>query len=196
MILVFFGPPGSGKGTQSARVAQHLHIPHIATGDMLRAEVERRSALGREAEPLMTSGRLVPDDLIVRMIGARIHEPDAQRGVLLDGFPRTVAQAEALDAMLRARSLRVDAVVSLRVADDELRRRILNRAKIEGRADDTPDAFEERLRTYRHETAPVLDHYRGVGTRVVDIDGAGDIEAITDRITAAIAGSGTTVPAK
>jgi len=191
MIVVLFGPPGSGKGTQSTRVARHLLIPHVATGDMLRAEVARGSALGREAEPLMSTGRLVPDDLIVRMIGARITEPDAAGGALLDGFPRTVPQAEALDAMLRARSLRVDAVVSLRVGDDELRRRILNRAKIEGRTDDTPDAFEERLRTYRNESKPVLDYYRETGTRIVEVDGTGEIADVTRRISAALSQSGT-----
>ncbi|TME45709.1 MAG: adenylate kinase [Chloroflexi bacterium] len=196
MIVVLFGPPGSGKGTQSIRVARHLRVPHVATGDMLRAEVARGSALGREAEPLMSTGRLVPDDLIVRMIGARINEPDAAGGALLDGFPRTVPQAKALDAMLGARSLRVDVVVSLRVDDDELRRRVLDRAKIEGRADDTPEAFEQRLRTYGVETAPVLDYYRGMGTRIVEVDGVGEIENITRRITVAIAASGTVVPAK
>ena len=196
MIVVLFGPPGSGKGTQAGRVAGHLGIPHIATGDMLRAEVARGSALGREAGPLMSSGLLVPDELIVRMIGARLSEPDAKGGAILDGFPRTVPQARALDAMLLGRSLRVDVVVSLRVPEEELRRRILERAKIEGRADDTPEAFDERLRTYRGETAPVLGYYRGTGTRIVEVDGTGEIETVTRRIGAAIAQSGTAVPAK
>ena len=190
MIVVLFGPPGSGKGTQSERVAQGLGIPHVATGDMLRAEVARGSALGREAEPIMRSGKLVSDDLIVRVIESRLGEPDAASGALLDGFPRTVAQAEALDAMLRRGGRQVDVVVALRVGDDELRRRVLQRAEIEGRADDTATAFEQRLRTYRDETAPVLDHYRSAGTRIARVDGVGAIEAVTERISGALARDG------
>lgn len=190
MIVVLFGPPGSGKGTQSQRVAERLGIPHVATGDILRAEVARGSALGREAEPIMRSGKLVPDDLIVRIIESRLGEPDAATGALLDGFPRTVPQAEALDGMLRRRGRQVDVVVALRVDDDELRRRILRRAEIEGRADDTDAALDERLRTYRSETAPVLGYYRKSGTSIVEVDGAGDIDAVTERISRSLARDG------
>ncbi|MBV8528287.1 MAG: nucleoside monophosphate kinase, partial [Candidatus Dormibacteraeota bacterium] len=125
MIVVLFGPPGSGKGTQAQRVASRLGVPHIATGDILRAEVARGSALGREAEPIMQSGNLVSDDLIVRVIQARLAQPDAGTGALLDGFPRTVPQAIALDSMLAREHRRVDIVVSLQVDDDELRERVL-----------------------------------------------------------------------
>ena len=190
MILVLFGPPGSGKGTQAQRVAGHLGVPHVATGDMLRAEVARGTALGQEAEPIMASGRLVPDDLIVRVIESRLGEPDARGGALLDGFPRTVPQAQALDAMLQRARRRVDVVVALQVDDDELRRRILHRAEIEQRADDNLAAFQQRLRTYREETAPVLDYYRGTGTRVATVDGVGDIEAVTARIAAVLSDDG------
>ena len=190
MILVLFGPPGSGKGTQANRVAVRLRLPHIATGDMLRAEVARGSVLGREAGPIMERGELVSDDLIVRVIESRLSQPDAQAGALLDGFPRTVPQAEALDAMLRRANRRVDAVVSLDVDDDELRRRVLRRAQLEGRADDTVEALEQRLRVYRDETAPVLDHYRRTGTRIVTVNGVGDVDAVTERISAALAADG------
>lgn len=190
MIVVLFGPPGSGKGTQAHRVASRLGVPHVATGDMLRDEVARGSALGREAEPIMRSGRLVSDDLIVRIIESRLREPDAASGALLDGFPRTVAQAQALDEMLRRGRRRVDVVLALRVDDDELRRRVLHRAEIEGRADDTATAFDERLRTYRSDTAPVLDYYRSTATRIAEVDGVGDVDAVTERISQALAHDG------
>lgn len=190
MIVVLFGPPGSGKGTQAQRVASRLNVPHIATGDMLRAEAARGSALGREAEPIMASGRLIPDDLIVRVIEARLDDPDARTGALLDGFPRTVPQAQALDAMLQRKGRAVDVVLALRVSERELRRRIQHRAEVEGRADDTKAAFAERLRVYRSETAPVLDHYRTTATTIVEVDGVGDIDAVTERIAKALTPDG------
>ena len=186
MIVVLFGPPGSGKGTQAQRVASRLNVPHIATGDILRAEVARGSALGREAEPIMASGHLIPDDLVVRVIEARLEDPDARNGALLDGFPRTVPQAQALDAMLQRNGRAVDIVLALHVSDRELRRRVQHRAEVEGRADDTMKAFAERLRVYRTETAPVLDYYRSSGTRIVEVDGVGDIDAVTERIARAL----------
>lgn len=186
MIIVLFGPPGSGKGTQAERVASHLGVPHVATGDILRAEVARGSALGREAEPIMRSGNLVSDDLIVRVIESRLSEPDAQPGALLDGFPRTVPQAEALDAMLARAGRAVVEVIALQVSDDELRRRVLHRAEVEGRADDTMSAFDQRLRTYATETEPVLGYYRGRDTNVVEVDGVGSVDEVTRRITGAL----------
>ncbi|MBV8194963.1 MAG: adenylate kinase [Candidatus Dormibacteraeota bacterium] len=190
MIIVLFGPPGSGKGTQAQRVAARADVPHVATGDMLRAEVAKGSALGREAEPIMQSGKLVSDDLIVRIIESRLSEPDATNGALLDGFPRTVPQSQALDSMLQRRGRGVDIVVALQVRDDELRRRVLQRAEIEGRADDTAEAFDQRLRIYREETEPVLGHYRRLGTRVAEIDGVGEIDDVTERISAALTTDG------
>ena len=186
MILVLFGPPGSGKGTQAQRVAGRLGVPHIATGDMLRAEVARESELGREAEPIMRSGHLIPDDLIVRVIEARLDEPDAHNGALLDGFPRTVPQAQALDAMLQRTSRAVDVVLALHVSDKELRRRVQHRAEVEGRTDDTMQAFAERLRVYDTETAPVLEYYRTAGTSIVEVDGESDIDTVTERIAKAL----------
>lgn len=189
-MVVLFGPPGSGKGTQAQRVATRLGVPHIATGDILRAEVARGSALGREAEPIMASGNLIPDDLVVRVIEARLNEPDARRGALLDGFPRTVPQAQALDAMLQRTSRAVDVVLALRVSDNELRRRVQHRAEVEGRADDSMEAFAERLRVFRTDTAPVLDYYRAAGTSIVEVDGVGDIDAVTERIAKALTPDG------
>jgi adenylate kinase len=194
VIALMFGPPGSGKGTQASRVAVRLGIPHIAAGDMLRDEVARGTALGREAKPIMDAGGLVPDDLVVRMIDARLNEPDAGNGVLLDGFPRTVPQAVMLDAMLGKRSEHVAEVISLEVPDDELRTRILKRATIEGRSDDTVEGLAQRLIVYRQDTAPVLEHYRAIGTRIDATNGVGDIDAITARIMDALKHNGAAVP--
>ena len=190
MIALMFGPPGSGKGTQASRVAVRLGIPHVAAGDMLRDEVARDTPLGREAKPIMNAGGLVPDDLVVRMIESRLNQPDAATGVLLDGFPRTVPQAVALDAMLGARADRVAWVVSLEVPDDELKTRILKRATTEGRSDDTAEGLAQRLIVYRQDTAPVLEHYRAASTQIVAINGVGDIDAITERIMKALSHDG------
>jgi len=186
MIVVVFGPPGSGKGTQAALVATRTGLPHVATGDILRAETAKGSPLGHEVEPIMRSGHLVPDDLVVRVIEARLAEPDAASGALLDGFPRTVPQAVALDEMLARNDRQVDVVVALNVPEDVLAERVRRRAP-EGRPDDTPEAFIKRLHVYRTETAPVLDYYSGKGTCVAKVDGVGDVVAVTERITGALA---------
>ena len=193
MIALMFGPPGSGKGTQASRVAVRLGIPHIAAGDMLRDEVVQGTELGREAKPIMDSGGLVPDELVIRMIDNRLNQPDATKGALLDGFPRTVPQAVALDAMLGKRNDHVAEVISLEVPEDELRRRILKRANTEGRSDDTIEGLAQRLIVYRQDTAHVLEHYRAAGTLIVAIDGVGDIDAITERIIEALKHNGVMV---
>jgi adenylate kinase len=193
VIAVVFGPPGSGKGTQASRVAVRLGIPHVAAGDMLRNEVARGTDLGREARPIMDSGGLVPDDLVVRMIDARLNQPDAGKGVLLDGFPRTVPQAVILDRMLSVRGDYVAEVISLEVPDEELKTRILKRAVIEGRSDDTLEGLANRLVVYHQDTWPVLDYYRSHGTRIEAIDGVGEIDAITDRIIASLRHNGAVV---
>jgi adenylate kinase len=189
MIVVLFGPPGSGKGTQAERVAELTGIPHVSTGEILRAEVARGSDLGREAKPIMESGALVPDQLMVRIIESRLAEPDAaERGVLLDGFPRTLPQARALDEMLQRNRRGVDHVVYLDVLESVVRERIRRRAEIEGRTDDTADAFTERMRVYARDTAPILDHYREAGVRVERIDGSPPIEEVTRQIHALLGG--------
>jgi len=187
VIAVIFGPPGAGKGTQGDNITRMFGLPRVATGDMLRAEVEKGSALGREVEPIMTAGRLAPDDLVVRVIEERLRQTDAARGVLLDGFPRTVAQAEALDRMLRAGGRAVDLVLVLEVPREVLIERLLRRAEAEGRADDTPETIGRRLEVYGQQTAPVLDWYAQHGARVERVDGVGTIEVVRDRIRDAFA---------
>jgi adenylate kinase len=193
MIALMFGPPGSGKGTQATRVALRLGVPHVAAGDMLRSEVARDTPLGREAKPIMDAGGLVPDDLVVRMINGRLNQADASGGVLLDGFPRTVPQAVNLDTMLARRSENVENVISLEVPDEELQARILKRATIEGRSDDTAEGLAQRLTVYRQDTAPVLDHYREIGTRIEAVNGVGDIDAVTGRIIESLVQNGVQV---
>lgn len=195
MIAMIFGPPGSGKGTQAAKVAVRLGLPHVATGDMLRDEVARGTVLGREAEPIMRAGDLLPDDLVVRMIGARLDQPDATAGVILDGFPRTVTQATALDAMLASRGANVDVLVSLEVPDAEISARVLRRSELEGRSDDTPAALANRMATYRDDTAPVLEHYVGTATRIERVDGVGSVDTVTERIATALRRTGPAVNA-
>jgi adenylate kinase len=193
MIALMFGPPGSGKGTQATRVALRLGVPHVAAGDMLRSEVARDTPLGREAKPIMDAGGLVPDDLVVRMIDGRLNQADASGGVLLDGFPRTVPQAVNLDTMLARRSENVEDVISLEVPDEELQTRILQRATTEGRSDDTAEGLAQRLIVYRQDTAPVLEHYREIGTRIEAVNGVGDIDAVTGRIIESLVQNGVQV---
>ena len=185
MIVVIFGPPGSGKGTQAALVAKRIGVPHVATGDILRAETAKGTPLGREVEPIMRAGHLVPDDLVVRVIEARLAEPDAAAGALLDGFPRTIPQAVSLDEMLERNGRRVEVVVPLNVPEDVLAERVRRRAP-EGRPDDTPDAFVKRMHVYRTETAPLLDYYRSKGTRIAEVDGVGGVDTVTERIADAL----------
>jgi len=182
MIVILFGAPGSGKGTQAERVAATTGTPHVSTGAILRAEVARGSALGREAQLIMQSVALVPDDLMVRIIESRLAEPDAERGVILDGFPRTVPQAEALDRMLSRNGRAVGLILYLEVDPDLIRARILRRAAIDGRSDDNPDALAERMRVYQRDTEPVVEHYRTAGTRIERIDGSPPIDQVTGQI--------------
>lgn len=182
MITILFGPPGGGKGTQAAHITERFGLPHVSTGAMLRHEADKGTEVGNEVAPIMAEGRLVPDDLIVRVIESRLAEPDASRGVLLDGFPRTVPQAQSLDRMLGKSGKHVHLVLCLDVPEQVLVDRLLGRAREEGRADDNLDTIQTRLDVYRRDTAPVLDHYRNIGVRVETVDGDASVEEVTRRI--------------
>jgi adenylate kinase len=210
---LIFGPPGAGKGTQAPRLAARLAVPHISTGDMLRTHVKGGTPLGVEAKGYMDAGDLVPDDLVVRMLGERIADADAAAGFLLDGFPRTVAQAEALDAMLAERGRPLDCVIVLDVPEEEVVRRISGRLVAQNgriyhelydppttpgvddeeglplvrRPDDEPDVVRNRYRNvYLAQTLPVRDHYRAAGVREVLIDGIGATDEVAARLDQAL----------
>ena len=186
MIGVIFGPPGSGKGTQAARMEQAFKLEHLSTGAILRDEVARGTAVGREVVRVMAAGDLVPDHLIEKMVKDRLAGAGNASGVLLDGFPRTLEQARALDALLAGDGRSVDFVVSLEAPERVLVDRILHRASVEGRTDDTREAIAERMREYHKLTAAVLDHYRESGVPVAAVDGVGGVEEVFDRIRAAV----------
>jgi adenylate kinase len=173
--LVLVGPPGAGKGTQAERLAQRLDVPHISTGDLFRANLKEMTPLGVEAKRYMDAGNLVPDEVTSNMVRTRLAEPDAAKGFILDGFPRTLPQADTLDVMLGELGVDLDAVVEFAVADDVVIGRLLGR----GRSDDTEDVIRNRQKVYRDETAPLLEHYRD---RLVSVDAVGSVEEITDRL--------------
>ena len=183
--VVFFGPPGSGKGTQASRLAAALGIPQISTGDLLRANVARGTELGKIAKPIMESGALVPDDLVTRMLKERLAEPDAAGGALFDGYPRTVPQAVALDSLLAEAGRKVVAVLFIDVPDAPIIERLVRRATLEGRADDTPETIAARLRVYREKTEPLAELYRSHGV-FHRIDGDRPVESVAGDVLAAV----------
>lgn len=185
MRLVLLGAPGSGKGTQATRLKEQLGVPHISTGDLLRAAVAAGTPLGLQAKAVMERGELVSDEIVLGMLEERFSQPDIARGFILDGYPRNLAQASALDALLQRLHLPVDVAVQLDVSTELLVQRIAGRAQAEGRADDTPEAVANRLRVYSDQTAPVIDYYRERG-RLVCVYGVGAMEEVSDRILAAI----------
>jgi adenylate kinase len=194
MRIVFLGPPGSGKGTQAKLLAERLHVPAISTGEILRAAVADRKPLGLQAKTVMDTGELVSDDLMIALIRDRTQQSDARAGFILDGFPRTVAQAQALDAMLAESGDALSAVLNFSVPEATLVDRMLGRATAEGRSDDRPETFRERLRVYREKTEPLVGFYRKRDL-VSDIDGVGSVSEVAGRIDAALmsarrAGSG------
>jgi adenylate kinase len=182
VITILFGPPGSGKGTQAEITSKRFSLPHVSTGQMLRDEVAAGTELGRQVAPIMESGGLIPDDLMVRIIERRLSQPDADVGVLLDGFPRTVPQAEELDEMLERTGREIGVVLFFDVPESELVKRIAHRADLDHRADDTPDAFIQRMREYEAKTAPVIDYYQDRGTRIEFVNGNAPIDTVTDSI--------------
>lgn len=188
MNIIFFGPPGAGKGTQAAIIKTKYELAHLSTGDMLRAAVAAGTEVGLQAKAVMESGGLVSDEMICGVVADRIEEADCERGFILDGFPRTLAQAEALDRMLGGKSKAIDVVLALRVDEEALLTRIENRAMESGgaRADDNAETLRQRLAVYRNQTAPVLPHYERQGL-VKSIDGMQPIGVVTQAIDKALA---------
>jgi adenylate kinase len=206
MNLLLYGAPGSGKGTQANMLRTRFGIPHIATGDMLRAEIQAGTELGRQAQPILAAGQYVSDDIMIGIIRNRLQRPDCEPGFIIDGFPRTVPQANALDTLMVGLGKRFDRVIYLRVEIDELLRRLSGRlvcprcqrtypptskecsddgSELVQREDDKPEAVRPRIEIYLEKTVPVLDHYRAAGL-VSEIDGRGTIEEITSQVLAAI----------
>jgi adenylate kinase len=210
MNLLLYGAPGSGKGTQANMLRSRFCIPHIATGDMLRAEIQTGTPLGRQAQPILAAGQYVPDDIMIGMIRNRLREADSAGGFIIDGFPRTVPQAEALDVLMQELSRHLDRVLYLKVEMAELLERLSGRlvcptcqrtyppgkvsCAVDGtplvqREDDKAEAVRPRIEIYLSKTVPVLEHYRGAGI-VSEIDGRGTIDQITGRVLAAIGENG------
>lgn len=185
MKLLFMGPPGAGKGTQAAILCKELGIPQISTGEILRAAVKNGTEMGKKASEFMNAGKLVPDEVVIGIVQDRIKEDDAQKGYVLDGFPRTIEQADALGKMLAGMDQQLDAALNLDVPDEELVRRLLERAQKDGRADDTEPVIKERLQTYNSQTAPLIEYYEKQGI-LKPINGLGSMEEITDRIRGAL----------
>jgi adenylate kinase len=186
MRLVLLGAPGSGKGTQATRLKDHLQVPHISTGDLLRAEVAAGSPLGVQAKEVMARGDLVSDAILLGMLEARFSRDDTRGGFILDGYPRNLAQADALDALLVRIGQPMDYAVQLDVPVDLLVERIAGRAAAEGRADDSPESVRTRLKVYDTQTAPVIEFYRQHDQLTV-VDGVGSLDEVFTRIVEAIA---------
>ena len=208
MNLLLYGAPGSGKGTQANMLRDHFGIPHIATGDMLRAEIQAGTPLGRQAQPILAAGQYVSDSIMIGVVRSRLAKPDCKPGFIMDGFPRTVPQAEALDGLMDELGKRFDRVIYLEVPVDELLHRLSGRlvcprcqrtyppgtaacqadgSDLVQREDDRPEAVRPRIEIYLEKTVPVLDHYRGGGL-VSEIDGRGTIEEISRQVLAAANG--------
>ena len=186
MRLVLLGAPGSGKGTQASRLREHLQVPHVSTGDLLRAAIKAGTPLGLQAKAVMESGALVSDEIVLGMLEERLTAGDTGNGFILDGYPRNLVQANALDALLLKLKQPVDIAVQLDVDAELLVERIAGRAQVEGRADDTPEAVRNRLKIYNEATAPVVDFYRTTG-RLACVNGVGSVDEVFQRILETLA---------
>ena len=185
MRLIILGPPGAGKGTQASRIAEHFGIPAISTGDIFRANIKNETDLGKQVREILASGGYVSDDITNAIVEDRLAQEDCEAGFLLDGYPRTTAQVTALDAMLAKSDAPVERVLELVVEEDAVVERLLKRAEIEGRADDTEEVIRERMAIYRRETEPLSDAYRERGL-LVEVNGLGEVDEVTERIIAAL----------
>ncbi len=186
--IVFLGPPGAGKGTQAKLLAAKQHLAHISTGDMLRSAVAEGTELGKEVKSILDSGQLVSDELIVQLIEERVKKPDCGQGYILDGFPRTVPQAEALQEMLAGSSSVLSAVVSFELSEQAVLDRLTHRAGVEARADDAAEVQRERLRVYNEQTAPLIEYYENLNL-LRRIDASSSIEDVTKLVEKVLAGS-------
>jgi len=187
MRLVLLGAPGSGKGTQAAMLKAELKVPHISTGDLLRAAVKAGTPLGLKAKAVMEAGKLVSDDIVLGMLEERLDEPDVGGGFILDGYPRNLAQCEALEALLERIGQPLDIAIKLKVPSELIVDRIAGRAAAEGRKDDTPETVRERLRVYAEQTQPVAQHFAAL-SKLQIVDGVGDVDEVFRRILAALRG--------
>ncbi|HEY1415404.1 MAG TPA: adenylate kinase [Caulobacteraceae bacterium] len=185
MNLILFGPPAAGKGTQAARLVARRGMVHLSTGDMLRAAIASGSDLGKKVESIMAHGELVTDEIVISLIEERLPDLKGTGGAVFDGFPRTLGQAEALDAMLAGHDRKVDVVIRLCVDDVALKARVAGRFAQSGRADDNPQSFERRLAAYNRDTGPLIPYYRAQD-KLVEIDGMTDVETVADAVEAAI----------
>ncbi len=185
MRIVFMGPPGAGKGTQAKIICDQYGIPQVSTGEILRGAVKNGTEMGRKAKEFMDAGKLVPDSVVIGIVKDRIREPDAQKGYILDGFPRTLDQADALKAMLKEIGTPLQIALNLDVRDQLLIDRLLDRARKEGRADDTEPVIKSRLETYHSQTRPLIDYYRKEGI-LVEVQGEGSLDDVTGRILGAL----------
>lgn len=188
MRIVLLGAPGSGKGTQAARLKRELELAHISTGDLLRAEVKAGTPLGLKAKAIMDAGQLVSDEILLGMLEDRLSHADVRGGFILDGYPRTLGQCEGLESLLQRIGQPLDCAVLLSVPAEMLLKRLAGRAAAEGRQDDTPETARERLAVYERQTSPVVDHFRDLGA-LVEVDGVGAMDDVFGRIVAAIRGA-------